>query len=369
MHEAAQAFRTATEAVRYAQLKIGFDHRLIAGKAIQHFALCAKELATEFPAFADKIGLFHDSELSDPNTTFYISGQLVSNITLYHAHIILSCLSRIRAPQTVIELGGGYGAPARAWLLNPVSPISTYIIIDIPESLFFSQTFLSVEFGADAVHYLHEDALDPAVLDQARVVLCPIHNIKALSQIQADVVINTGSLQEMTDEWITFYMDWLDLQPARYFYSQNYLGQPVGFLAESMNVWSPRPSPAWTARSLRVNSAFIRMQADRNYLEAVYERAPARLSKAEAMTRLKILSERLMTTELLSEYLDLFRRTQNVDVAKTTLTRAMTEMPVYPKEALYLADWLTANASPHKKTAEWFSLLTSEREAGVEGTT
>ena len=370
MQRAIVSFASPTEAIRYAQLEIGFEHRLIAGQALQHYAMYRRELATEFPQFSHKIDLFEESSFSAPGTTFRIEGTLVSNITLYLARIILSCLSLVPDARIIIELGGGYGAPARAWLQNPISPISTYIIVDIPESLFFAETFLTAEFGADAVYYVNDDAaLDLSTIDGARVVLCPIHRIGALEALPVDLIINTGSLQEMTEDWVSFYMAWLERQRTRYFYSQNYFGQPVGFLAESMNLWSPRPSPAWKAKLLRINAAFIRMQADRNYLEALYERDVTTLPSGDILARLNGLSERSMTIELLSEYMDLFRRAPSVDTANTILRRAMIEMPTHPKEALYLAEWLMEKSEHNDSISSWRATLRNERASGVEGTT
>ena len=368
MRRSIDAFKTTTEALHFAQTKVGFEHRLPAGQSAQHYHLYIRELETEFPEFSNKIGLFDDFSRSAPETVFNLAGRKVSNLTPYIAHVIMACFRAVPAPRIIIELGGGYGAPARSWLNNPISPISTYVLIDIPVSLFFAEACLAAEFGSDAVHYIN-DAVRPEVLTQHKIFLCPIHMIEALAHVPADLIINTGSLQEMTEDWVSFYMAWLDRQNARYFYSQNYFGQPVNHLAESMNLWSGRPSPAWKAKSLRVNSPFIRMQANRNYLEAIYEKLPSQISEDQAEQRLGILSERDMTLESLCEYMDLFRRSQAREVASTVLARAMNEMPAPPKEALYLAQWLKERYGLSAVEDDWLTELQEARASGVEGTT
>ena len=156
---------------------------------------------------------------------------------------------------------------------------------------------MSREFGEDAVLYVDSDtALAADALSRYRVILCPLTCLRAIEPLGADLIVNTGSLQEMPEDWVSYYMEWLDRQNARYFYSLNYFAQPVGFLAESVNLWSPRPSSKWIARTLRWNPAFIRMQADRNYLEALFERT-AKSSCTETESQLSWLSERRMIGE------------------------------------------------------------------------
>jgi hypothetical protein len=58
-------------------------------------------------------------------------------------------------------------------------------------------------------------------------------------------VINTLSMQEMTDEYITFYRDWLAVQSADYFFSYNYCMQSVDYLGESPNLFAPRLPARW----------------------------------------------------------------------------------------------------------------------------
>ncbi|HLJ04669.1 MAG TPA: putative sugar O-methyltransferase, partial [Acetobacteraceae bacterium] len=361
---------------RYAQTRIGFEHRLPAAQTLRYMALYERELRTEFPQYRDLLSHFQDPPQSDPDSQVTLEGRPVSNIVPYQTRIVLSCQSLIPAPKTVLELGGGHGGPARQWLTNPISPAGSYIIVDIPESLFFAEVFLRATFGSNAVHYVpSEQPLDAAVLEQYRVLLCPVDRLAAVENLPVDLIVNTGSLQEMSEEWVSYYMAWLDRQNACYFYSLNYAAQPLNFLAESINLWSPRPSPRWSARLLRWNPAFIRMQADRNYLEALYEKTPAALDIAGANTRLQLLTERAMTGETLVECMDVFRRCPTAEIALPILRRVMTEMPFHPKEALWLAESLNGShdrdaiVANQSEIAGHHATLAAERASGTEGTT
>ena len=109
-------------ATRYAQTRIGFEHRLPAAQSLRYMALYDRELRTEFPQYRDLLSRFQDPPQSDPDSQVTLEGRAVSNIVPYQTRIVLSCQSLIPAPQTVLELGGGHGGPARQWLTNPVSP-------------------------------------------------------------------------------------------------------------------------------------------------------------------------------------------------------------------------------------------------------
>jgi hypothetical protein len=188
-----------------------------------------------------------------------------------------------------------------------------------------------------------------------------------------DLVINTGSMQEMDEAWVNFYAVWLDRQPGRWFYSLNYFGQPISYLAESANLWSPRLSARWVARLLRLNPGFIRMQSERNFLEGFYEKdagpASPEIRAAEAAER---LHSRYMTTDLLAEYMDLIRRTPASTVMLRVVRRVMSEMPYHPKEVAYLIDAIlakTGDAEIERCRGElemYRVILHKERHAGTE---
>jgi hypothetical protein len=116
------------------------------------------------------------------------------------------------------------------------------VIVDIPETLVYSETLLRTELGDGKVQYISTPASVP---NRSGVVLCPVANIRALENTSFDLVTNTWSMQEMTDAWVDWYMEWLDRQPCRFFYSENYFANALTNMREGHNSWSPRPSSRW----------------------------------------------------------------------------------------------------------------------------
>lgn len=147
-------------------------------------------------------------------------------------------------PNSVLEIGGGYGTPARAWLTSSPGEVRRYAILDVAESLFFAEVFLRAHFGLDSVSNLADPDASVSA-ESARVLLCPLERMDSLKTFEFDVVINTGSMQEMTDEWISVYEAYLSDINASYFYSANYFLQPIDKMNESMNLYSPRLRKDW----------------------------------------------------------------------------------------------------------------------------
>ena len=83
-----------------------------------------------------------------------------------------------------------------------------------------------------------------------RILLVPLPYLDQFDK-PVDLVINTGPMQEMTDVWIDFYIDWVSRFDTRYFYSLNYVAQPLGIMGESRNLWTQRLGPDWATRHLR----------------------------------------------------------------------------------------------------------------------
>ena len=170
-------------------------------------------------------------------------GRRLDFVTLQAAQAIFLLLQRLGRdrPRSVCDIGGGTGKYAYAWRTNQAHRPELVAIVDLPETLVYSEALLRSEFG-DQVQYLDSPTTRP---NSSGIVLCPIGNLGALADTPFDLVTNTGSMQEMTDAWVDFYMDWLDRQPCRYFWSSNYFASPLSNMQEGHNSWSPRPSARW----------------------------------------------------------------------------------------------------------------------------
>ena len=358
------------DVLQFAQTRINFEHRGNIHHEGKFTALYERELLTSFPHFSKYLNEFSDIPDSAEDTTYVHNGRLVSNVMFYLARIVMSCLTYLPAyPKTVLEVGGGYGAPGRMWMSNPIHNPVTYIILDIPESLFFADVFLRNQFGNQSVYYVSQsDGQVIEAIGSHKFILCPLPYMAALENLEIDLVINTGSLQEMSEEWVDYYANWLDQPNFRYFYSLNYFAQPIDRLWESGNLYSPRLSSNWKALLLRLNPAFVRMQADRDYLEAIYERKACALSLTKARELFSVLDDRAPSGEIWVEMMDIVRRSNGTVILLDAL-RYSTRLAVPPKESLWLANvLLERDISPSEKSEVMSrrEMLTKLRTSGIE---
>lgn len=372
MRDDIRSFTTAQEAIRFGQSRLDFDHREPVEACAHLFQLHAETLRHEFPHFAHWLDALGDSAFSRPETMVQARGQLVSNVFFFHVRYVMQCLTWVPQPELVCEIGGGYGAPARLWLLNPAHRPKTYLIVDFPESLFFAEVFLKSNFDGLKVHYVADaKPLEPGFVKEHTVVLCPIHHVAALGGLTLDLVVNTGSMQEMTADWIDFWMAWLQRQDCRHFYSLNYFAQPLNYLAESGNTWAPRLTPEWTTRLAKSNPALVMQQTTRNYAEILAEKTGTAPTRAELQARYAAVRERVLDGQALLECMDIVRHGAGEDVLWDLLQRAA-ELRTVPKEAYYLAESLTKNSSEAfrrehgAKLTELFARLQRVRAAGQE---
>ena len=203
-----EGFQTVREAIAYAQSAIDFDHRDAAENFEPWAAHSQFLLRHEYPQFEREIYTATDSEWSRPSTQLRIGGRPISNITHWHLRYALTSLSYRSDIRSVFEIGGGYGAPARMWKLT--AGVDRYAVADFPESLFFAEVFLRANFPDANLLYVRDPA-DATRAGEADFVLCPIEHVESLKGVRFDLAVNTGSLPEMTEEWVRF----LDGLPGR----------------------------------------------------------------------------------------------------------------------------------------------------------
>jgi hypothetical protein len=316
--------------LHYAQKEITFDGRPDFPSDIMQIQFREWAVENEFPDLIPVLKLMSDNPLSYPESLGEFNGKTISRIFYCHARIVLAGITYANRPKRILEIGGGYGEIARLWLTNSIAPAESYVIVDIPECLFFAEVALKAEFG-DQVAYF--EGHDPG----SRILLVPIPYLGDLIR-PADLVLNTGSMQEMTDEWIDFYIEWLSKYDTRYFYSLNYIAQPIAVMGESRNLWSQRPGADWSTRHRRLNIPLLDLEGPtRDFLEVLYEKTPATRSLKEW----SIYRGHMLTKPTYVEGLDLLRQNFTIETAKTFVRTVMERMPYHPKELLYIVEWLT----------------------------
>jgi hypothetical protein len=163
---------------------------------------------------------------------------------MFHMLTVMRCTRHCR-PKRVLEIGGGYGAPGRIWMTNGLHRPERYIDVDFPESLFYAEVYLRATMPNCSLTYVHAgDRLPPS--SETQFVLCPIPHMDVAFQAPNDLLINTGSMQEMTDDYVAFYMRVIEWSPCNMFYSCNYFGQPIDSARqESMNIGAPVMAKTW----------------------------------------------------------------------------------------------------------------------------
>jgi hypothetical protein len=257
-------FTSGQDVLAFAQSAIPFDHRTNIEGHKYEFEIYEKLVYEEFPYRFDTQSILYDNPRSIPETLLLKDGRLTSNVFYWHMRIMFRCQEDVKPLESILEIGGGYGSLARLWMINKTANIKRYVIVDLPESLFFSEVCLRSEFGDDVGYW---EGKDPGT----RIVLLPVARLNEY-HAKSDLVINVGSMQEMSDSWIDWYMTWLDIYQPKFFYSLNYMGQSILHLYESRTFWAPRPSSKWTTRSLSPDIPIVRMMCSgRDFAEALYE--------------------------------------------------------------------------------------------------
>ena len=102
----------------------------------------------------------------------------------------------------ILEIGSGFGA--LAYFIHKLLPNSTYICVDIPESLIFSAAYLA-RFSQNTLLMKEETSVDD--IRGYEFVFVPNHQYHKFMDcgIEVDLAINTLSMSEMTPDQVSFY--------------------------------------------------------------------------------------------------------------------------------------------------------------------
>lgn len=277
---AALDFSTLEAAITQAQAGVsGFDHRQVSKDGVCTINFKLAELGLRFPAFNinDHEGL-SESHLSLPESIVTSSnGKRISSIFLTHLYFYLRTQSLMpAAPKRILEIGSGYGGLARIY--KTMTPDLTYVLVDLPESLFYAQLFLTKNMPDARIFYV-EDHLPPR-LDDYDFVLVPAQAAKLLVYCDFDLVVNTGSLQEMTTSAVHYWMRFIQSTiNTKAFYSWNYFfNDKTKFneVSATQSLISPVLDSFWIMRYFRINDSVLTVDCDqRNWLEVFVDRIPS----------------------------------------------------------------------------------------------
>ncbi len=141
---------------------------------------------------------------------------------------VFARLAKLGRPPQILEIGGGYGALARA--IHAHYPQSRYVICDLPESLVFSGLYLTATTGLIPDVYNGEDEFSPS----SSFSLLPnyLFDLCDQSAVQFDLVINTLSMSEMSEHQVRRYARGIKhlIGKEGIFYEQNQDNTVVGMI-------------------------------------------------------------------------------------------------------------------------------------------
>jgi len=285
MRSAITNFKSQEEAIAFGQLRCDFDHRGHVTQAdLPEIDITRRLLKYQYPKFESFIDQISDSPVSAEQSFLTIDNGMGDDvyrnkIIYFHAMYALTTASHIGEISSVCEIGGGSGGPCWHFLANKFSKTYNYCIIDLPESLFFAEIFLRAAMPDALFFYAGVDALEPEPpLDgKKRITLVPLHLHSRTHSLKFDLIINAGSMAEMTDEWLSFWSAWIDSQDARFFYSSNYFGNPVNRLFEGRSTLAPIVSPDWQPSFIKAMPIMMMLHSgeQRRLAEIIFARAPA----------------------------------------------------------------------------------------------
>ncbi len=360
-----ERYKTPLDAIHYIQAPAsnsGFEARFVGDALKAHAEVMEQNCAAIFPQFAEELTSFAETELSHEETVTELNGRLVSSPLYNHIIHTMRCMSLYPEAKRILEIGGGYGAPGRVWMTNGVVSPRLYVSVDFPETLFYAEVYLRATMPEMSVRYITEDAAPDLAGTGSEIWLCPISNLGALKETQFDIVTNTGSLQEMTDEYVDFYMRTIDSLSTNRFYSANYFCQPIDDLKESMNFGAPIMGPHWVAEFLDHSN-----DTQRGVAEAFYVRQDIDgLSQQQLNRELASLGP-TNTPAAFTKLFDVLRCLEDPSVCMEQLSKALVEMPYVPKEAVRLAQMAQAKSvTVSHKDAALTLLLETMAENGRE---
>jgi len=128
-------------------------------------------------------------------------------------------ISEMGSIKTIVEIGSGNGRMAR--LMRIVDPSRKYVLVDLPESLFFAYSFLRSNFPDARLHISAPGEIITSLKD-FDFVFCPVQLVENLQVNDVDLVINTYSFAEMTQGCVDYLLSVVDrvIKP-RFLYSLN----------------------------------------------------------------------------------------------------------------------------------------------------
>jgi hypothetical protein len=131
-------------------------------------------------------------------------------------------LNQIGGKPVVLEIGAGYGGLAHQ--IGNMCKCS-YIIVDIPESLFWSSVYLTLNNPEKKIFIYSPETgrILSQVVEDYDYIFIPNYNTRSLETVEAiNLGINLLSFQEMSEKQVRDYCGLMSKKLKGYFYSENF---------------------------------------------------------------------------------------------------------------------------------------------------
>lgn len=145
-----------------------------------------------------------ESKFIHSRNQVYREGKRLSGNFLRTYSIAYQIFKYLGEPHKILELGAGAGHLCRT--ITSLVPNCQYFIIDLPETLCFSYTFIRMNFPEKKCLYVTSDE-DMLAADNYDYVFIPCLFAENLHGRKFDIFINTASMGEMRNDVIRGWMD------------------------------------------------------------------------------------------------------------------------------------------------------------------
>jgi putative sugar O-methyltransferase len=225
-------------------------------------------ISRAFPDQIDTINLLSDSKFVPPGTTLKKKDKYLSRELFYHSSSMLTCMAYGNY-STICEIGVGYGALANIWMNNPRAMPDKYILVDIPETLFQAEIYLALSNKDLNIHYISENE-NGAEKISGDIVLCPSHLVHMLDNINFDLIVSKGCLNELGVDWLVYHQKFIAKHPEAVFY----VCQPaVGPSSGECSPISPLLPDKWVVDYVRIDSPPLIMRLNSPVLEVIFKKS------------------------------------------------------------------------------------------------
>ena len=152
---------------------------------------------------------FVESPFASSKVLFDWQGRTISTSFLWHLCAAVRLRELCPKPEIVMEIGTGFGGLAR--LMRMALPETTFLLVDLPETLVFTDVYLRLNFPELRIGYISEPTnIDLGYLHRFDFLLVPNNLIDNLRGLKVDLAINIASFGEMTQESTNSYLRFIE---------------------------------------------------------------------------------------------------------------------------------------------------------------